>query len=69
MNPDTGEPFQDKYGLPIIVDAKPPTVSGLALALGFSCRRDLNAYQGKGILHHDYAREGAVRSIRRGTPV
>ena len=35
MNPDTGEPFQDKYGLPIIVDAKPPTVSGLALALGF----------------------------------
>ena len=47
MNPDTGEPFQDKYGLPIIVDAKPPTVSGLALALGFSCRRDLNAYQGK----------------------
>lgn len=47
MNPDTGEPFLDKYGLPIIVDAKPPTVSGLALALGFSCRRDLNAYQGK----------------------
>ena len=27
--------------------AMPPTVSGLALALGFSCRRDLNAYQGK----------------------
>lgn len=22
MNPDTGEPFQDKYGLPIIVDAR-----------------------------------------------
>ena len=47
VNPDTGEPYLDKYGLPVIVDAKPPTVSGLALALGFSCRRDLNAYQGK----------------------
>lgn len=70
MNPDTGEPFLDKYGLPIIVDAKPPTVSGLALALGFSCRRDLNCLPGqKGILHHDYAREGPVRSIRRRTPV
>ena len=37
----------DKYGNPIIVDAKPPTITGLALALGFTNRQTLLNYQGK----------------------
>ena len=37
----------DKYGNPIIVGAKPPTVTGLALALGFATRKSLLEYQGK----------------------
>lgn len=37
----------DKYGNPVIVGQKPPTVTGLALALGFTNRLDLLRYQGK----------------------
>lgn len=45
-DPDTGEkrPVLDKYGQPVIVDARPPTVTGLALALGFSGRQSLLNY-------------------------
>lgn len=50
-----GEPFidvdgyavRDKYGMPIIINAKPPTVTGLALALGFTGRKQLIDYQGR----------------------
>lgn len=38
---------RDKYGLPVIVDAKPPTITGLALALGFTSRQALLNYQAK----------------------
>lgn len=37
----------DKYGQPVIVGAKPPTITGLALALGFSSRQALLNYQAK----------------------
>jgi hypothetical protein len=37
----------DKYGNPIVVGAKPPTITGLALALGFNSRQSLLNYQGK----------------------
>lgn len=37
----------DKHGYPIIIGAKPPTVTGLALALGFTSRQSLLNYQGK----------------------
>lgn len=37
----------DKYGIPIIVNAKPPTITGLALALGFTGRQALLDYQGR----------------------
>lgn len=47
MNKDTGEPVFDKFGQPVIVNAMPPTVTGLALALGFTNRLDLLRYQGK----------------------
>lgn len=42
-----GNPALDKQGLPIMVGATPPTVSGLALALGFLGRRELLHYRGK----------------------
>lgn len=42
-----GETVFDKYGQPIIVGAKPPTITGLALALGFATRKSLLEYQGK----------------------
>lgn len=37
----------DKFGQPIVVGAKPVTVTGLALALGFTSRQALLNYQGK----------------------
>ena len=50
-----GEPFigddgcvvRDKYGIPIIINAKPPTITGLALALGFTGRQALIDYQAR----------------------
>lgn len=42
-----GEPYLDKYGQPVIIHAHPPTVTGLALALGFTSRQALLNYQGK----------------------
>lgn len=42
-----GEPKVDKYGMPIIINAKPPTVTGLALALGFTGRQALLDYQAR----------------------
>lgn len=41
------EPILNKWGMPVIVGAKPPTVTGLALALGFTTRKSLLEYQGK----------------------
>lgn len=42
-----GEPKLDKYGNEIYLGAKPPTVTGLALALGFNSRQSLLNYEGK----------------------
>ena len=44
---DDGEVMLDKYGRPIILGSKPPTITGLALALGFATRKSLLEYQGK----------------------
>lgn len=44
---DSGGVVTDKYGVPIIVGAHPPTVTGLAYALGFSSRKALLDYQGR----------------------
>lgn len=43
---DDGDPVLIK-GVPIMVDVKPPTVTGLALALGLSGRQALLNYQGR----------------------
>lgn len=42
-----GEQQRDKYGVPIVVNAKPPTITGLALALGFTGRQALLDYQAR----------------------
>lgn len=42
-----GEPHLDKYGQPVLINARPPTVTGLALALGFTTRKSLLDYSGK----------------------
>lgn len=47
VDPKTGEPVYDKNGYPVIVDSEIPTVTGLALGLGFTNRMSLLNYQGK----------------------
>lgn len=42
-----GDPILTKWGDPIYLDRKPPTITGLALALGFKTRRALLLYQAK----------------------
>lgn len=42
-----GDPILDRWGNPVIFGAKPPTVTGLALALGFKTRQALILYQAK----------------------
>ena len=47
LKDENGEPYLDKYGSPIIYDRKPLTITGLALALGFTSRQALLNYQAK----------------------
>lgn len=42
-----GNPMLNKWGNPIFFRQRPPTVTGLALALGFTTRLSLINYQGK----------------------
>ena len=44
---DTGKPVLDKKGKPVMTGNRPPTVTGLALALGFDTREDMLNYRGK----------------------
>lgn len=44
---DKGAAVLDKFGYPITVDSRPLTVTGLALALGFTTRQSLLNYQAK----------------------
>lgn len=44
---DDGQPLMDKYGNVILIGQKPPTVTGLALSLGFTGRQALIDYQGR----------------------
>lgn len=47
LTDDDGLICRDKYGFPLIVDARPPTITGLALALGFTSRQALLNYEAK----------------------
>lgn len=42
-----GKPMIDRWGKVMKIDAEPPTVTGLALWLGFTGRQSLLNYQGK----------------------
>lgn len=46
LTDEDGKPVIYK-GNPVIIDVKPPTITGLALALGFNSRQSLLTYQGK----------------------
>lgn len=47
LKDSNGEVLTDKHGQPFIVGQRPPTVTGLALALGFNSRQALLNYQGR----------------------
>lgn len=49
---EDGHALTDKNGNVILIGQKPPTVTGLALALGFTSRRALLDYQGRGKFSH-----------------
>ena len=53
---DDGKAITDKYGKPIFYPAKPPTITGLALALGFNSRQALLNYQAKPEFHDTITR-------------
>lgn len=47
MTDEEGKPLLNKYGQPIIYGAKPLTITGLALAIGFNSRQSLLNYEGQ----------------------
>lgn len=47
LTDSSGKTVYDKVGEPVIVGAHPPTVTGLALALGFKTRQSLLNYQAR----------------------
>ena len=47
LKDENGTVMTDKHGNPIIIGSRPPTVTGLALALGFTSRQALLNYQAK----------------------
>jgi len=57
---DDGEPMIDKNGNYIVMGKKPPTVTGLALALGFTSRLALLNYQGRSEFVNTVTRAKAV---------
>lgn len=59
LTDDEGNIMTDKYGCPIVVDARPLTITGLALALGFNSRQALLNYQIKDEFHDTILRAKA----------
>ena len=50
---DDGKAVLNKWGHPIMLDRRPPTVTGLALALGFNSRQALLNYQARSKAFND----------------
>ena len=59
MLDNDGKPIINKWGNPVIINQRPPTVTGLALALGFMSRQALLTYQGKREFHDTITRARA----------
>lgn len=55
-----GNVLTDKSGRPIIVDSRPLTITGLALALGFNSRQALLNYQGRKEFNDTITRAKAI---------
>ena len=47
LTDEKGKQIFNKFGSPIFIDVHPPTVTGLALAIGFTSRQALLNYQAK----------------------
>ena len=47
LTDDNGDVLTDKRGNVVVVGKRPPTITGLALALGFTSRQSLLNYQAK----------------------
>ncbi len=47
LKDDNGTPVLNKWGKPVVINKRPPTITGLALALGFTSRQALLNYQAK----------------------
>lgn len=47
LRDDDGNPVLNKWGAPVMVGQKPPTVTGLALSIGLASRQALLNYQGR----------------------
>lgn len=47
LTDEEGNQIYNKWGYPVIIDRKPPTITGLALALGFASRQALLNYEGR----------------------
>ena len=59
LKDEDGTPVLDKFGQPIVYNSHPPTVTGLALAMGFTSRRQLLEYQGRKEFHNAITRAKA----------
>lgn len=60
LTDENGEKIKDKNGVPIIIDARPPTMTGLALHLGFASRRGMLEYKYKKAFLPSYSRARAL---------
>lgn len=47
LRDEDNNPVFNKFGQPVVINQRPPTVTGLALALGFTTRLSLLNYQGR----------------------
>ncbi len=62
LNNDTGEEEPITYkGIPIMVDTEPPTITGLALAIGLNSRQALLNYQNRDESFNDTVRRAKAR--------
>lgn len=65
LKDEEGKPIFDKFGQPVIINQKPPTVTGLALAWVYDQVIPDKLPGQKGIHEHDYACKDDDRGIHR----